>query len=396
MPELDLATAVPEPPKRRSLAKRIAGISLGVTIALGIVGSAHRYLWLRLVHDPVWPRALESAGSWAIGLAMVLLFAYPIIERMQPPRISRFVVWPAFVWLGACFYLLLGFGAADTLRALVGARGLAAARIEAEAVLAGTVALLLVGAWNAQRGPVLREVQLQLPRWPRGLDGYRIVQLTDIHIGATLHKEFAQRIVDMTAAAKPDLIAVTGDLVDGSVEHLADDVAPFSKLAARDGVFFVPGNHDHYSGARRWLSHVETLGMKVLHNSHVVIEHQGQSFVLAGVDDPTGRRSGGRGDDVDAALRGTPSGLACILLAHDPRSFTRALARQVTLQISGHTHGGQIWPFGYLVLLSTRFVAGHYRVGQSQIYVSRGAGFWGPPVRLFAPSELTVLVISSA
>lgn len=380
---------------RRGFAQRVVGLLLVLIVALGVVGAAHYYFWVRLLLEPAWPAAATSLGSCLIALGAAALVAYPFAERLQPPRIARFVVWPAFAWMGACFYLLLALGALEAIEAVIGSAVLSA-RAAALAVVASTFALLAVGATIAMRGPALREIEVRLARWPRALDGYRIVQISDIHISAMLRREFAQHIVRIVNGAQADLVAVTGDLVDGSVSQLADEVMPFSGLAARDGVFFVPGNHDHYSGVARWLRKTEELGMRVLRNRHIQIERDGARFVVAGVDDPTGKRLGGAGDDVTAAISGAPEELPVVLLAHDPRCFDRAAAANVDLQLSGHTHGGQMWPFALFVRLSTRFIAGRYTVGNAQLYVSRGTGFWGPPIRLFARAEVTVLSLRSA
>jgi hypothetical protein len=190
---------------------------------------------------------------------------------------------------------------------------------------------------------------------------------------------------------------VTGDLVDGPVSHLAEEVAPFAELRAKHGVFFVTGNHDYYSGADPWLEHVRTLGMRALRNERVEIRESGAAFDLAGVDDHRGNLFGpGHGEDVPRALAGRDPERPVVLLAHDPSTFKSAAAHGVDLQISGHTHGGQIWPFGYVVRLVVKFVAGEYRDGHAQLFVSRGTGFWGPPMRLGAPAEITEIVLRPA
>jgi predicted MPP superfamily phosphohydrolase len=191
-----------------------------------------------------------------------------------------------------------------------------------------------------------------------------------------------------------DLVAVTGDLVDGRVEELFEEVAPFAALRGRLGVYFVTGNHDHYSDARAWASHAAQLGFRVLRNERVEIGGESGIFDLVGVDDHRGGMLGSDGgEDLDAALAGREDSRPAVLLAHDPSTFKRAAQRGIDLQISGHTHGGQIWPFAALVRLAIPWVAGHYRVGCSQLYVSRGSGFWGPPMRLFAPAEITEIVL---
>ena len=191
-----------------------------------------------------------------------------------------------------------------------------------------------------------------------------------------------------------DLVAVTGDLVDGKRARLEEEVAPFGELRARDGVFFVTGNHDFYSGVDDWAEYIAGLGMRVLRNEHLCIERGSAGFVLAGVDDHrAGMLSGQGGEDLALALEGVPDERAVVLLAHDPSTFKRAHARGIDLQLSGHTHGGQIWPFPWLVRLAIPFVAGRYTRGDAELYVSRGTGFWGPPMRLGSPAEITEIVL---
>lgn len=393
MTQAEVAT---EQVAQRARRPSIAALAMFLSIAFGVLGAIHHYLELRLVLDPQWPAPWQSVGRWAVWCAALSLVLMPIAERTLRPRQTWMLAWPASLWMGAMFYLLVGAGFSDACLSLLGWSGLAVARARAELVVAATLALVALGMRSVSRGPHTKEIHVQLPRWPKALDGYRIVQISDIHIGPLLHREFAQRIVDLVYAAKPDLVAVTGDLVDGGVRQLEAEVAPFAQLRARHGVYFVAGNHDFFSGASHWTRKVVELGMRPLRNTHVVVQDAatGAAFVLAGVDDPTGKRMGdGRGDDVGAALGGVAQDRAVILLAHDPRTFDKAAAAGVDLQLSGHTHGGQLWPFNFAVRLTTRFVAGLYRVAASQIYVSRGTGYWGPPMRVLAPAEVSVLVL---
>jgi len=233
----------------------------------------------------------------------------------------------------------------------------------------------------------------EIERWPRALDGFRIVQISDIHIGPLLGREFAAHLAQRVNALEPDLIAVTGDLVDGSAPRLAAEVAPFADLRARHGVFFVTGNHDHYSGAEAWAETVRGLGMRVLRNERVEVGASGASFDLAGVDDHHAHFAGDGREDLSRALAGRDPERAAVLLAHDPATFARARKEAIDLQLSGHTHGGQIWPFAWFVRLATPYVAGRYRDGRAQLYVSRGTGFWGPPMRLFSPAEITEITL---
>jgi predicted MPP superfamily phosphohydrolase len=257
------------------------------------------------------------------------------------------------------------------------------------------VAAVLVGMRSAF-SPVTQKVTVALPRWPEALDGFRIAQITDIHIGPILGRKFAADLTRRVNALDADLVVITGDLVDGSVAQVGADVEPFGELRGRHGVAFVTGNHDFYSRADAWCERVRSLGIDVLRNEHRVIEARGSRFVLAGVDDHRGDPLRGGGEDIEAALAGVPAELAVVLLAHDPTTFKKASRRAIDLQVSGHTHGGQIWPFVYLVRLVVPFVAGLYRRGDAQLWVSRGTGFWGPPMRIGAPPEISEITLMRA
>jgi predicted MPP superfamily phosphohydrolase len=240
----------------------------------------------------------------------------------------------------------------------------------------------------------VRTVAVRLANWPAELSGYTIAQISDVHVGETVGRGFVESIVRLTNAEDPDMNVITGDLVDGRVEDLASLVAPLACLRARDGVWFVTGNHEYYSGAPAWIEHLRSLGIGVLRNDRVPIRGEG-GFDLAGTDDYASRAFGpGRGQDIPGALAGRDPRRAVVLLAHQPRSFTEASALVVDLQLSGHTHGGQIFPMHYLTGLFTPYLAGLHRRGDSMIYVSRGAGYWGPPMRLGAPPEITRIVLS--
>jgi hypothetical protein len=222
------------------------------------------------------------------------------------------------------------------------------------------------------------------------------VQISDIHLGPLLGRAFARELVERVNALRPDLVALTGDLVDGSVARLRDEVAPFAGLRARHGAFFVTGNHDWYSGAEAWVGVVRELGLRPLRNERVEIGSAGASFDLAGVDDHRGDWLHGSPSDLARALEGRDAGRPVVLLAHDPTTFAEASRRGVDLQLSGHTHGGQIWPFRYLVRLAVPWVDGLHERGASLLYVSRGTGFWGPPLRLLAPAEITEITLRAA
>jgi predicted MPP superfamily phosphohydrolase len=232
-----------------------------------------------------------------------------------------------------------------------------------------------------------------IDRLTKAKSGYRIVQISDVHVGPTIGKEFIEEIVARINALKPDLIAITGDLVDGSVTELEEHVAPLARLTAKDGVFFVTGNHEYYSGADEWIAHLGRLGVRVLRNERVRVGGDA-GFDLAGIDDASSSDSG-HGSDLKRALAGRDDTCACVLLAHQPRGIDLADAMGVDLQLSGHTHGGQMIPWNFLVRLQQPFVAGLHKLARAQIYVSRGTGYWGPPMRLGAPAEITEIELVS-
>ncbi|APU44557.1 hypothetical protein BSL84_20575 [Streptomyces sp. TN58] len=257
----------------------------------------------------------------------------------------------------------------------------------AAAVALGTVGN---GTYGVLRGPGVRRVQVPLAKLPRAAHGFRIAVVSDVHLGPVLGRAHAQRIVDTVNRTQPDLIAIVGDLVDGSVPDLGPAAEPLRGLTARHGSFFVTGNHEYFSGAEQWVEHVRELGLTPLENARRALPH----FDLAGVNDVQGEREGS-GPDFGAALGDRDRTRAAVLLAHQPVVIHDAVRHGVDLQLSGHTHGGQLWPGEYLADLANPTVAGLERYGDTQLYVSRGAGAWGPPVRVGAPSDITVVELAS-
>jgi hypothetical protein len=385
--------------------RRASLLLLVLCVASAFLAACHYYIARRLVLDPDLAQPWRGLAIGALcGLAATLVLQ-PIGERWLRPARARLIAWPASLWMGFAFLLLLALIASDAVLWLAGGVAEAAQDLQGPGPGAGMRAALVVGIAllaglaglrSGLAPPQLRRVELELPRWPASRDGYRIVQISDIHIGPILGRSFAEQLVVRVNALAPDLVAVTGDLVDGKVELLAEEVAPFAGLRGRDGVYFVTGNHDHFSGADAWVNEVAGLGMRVLRNERVAIGQGALAFDLVGVDDHRSGMIGQGGEDLDRALGGRDPARPAILLAHDPSTFKRAATLGIDLQISGHTHGGQIWPFGLLVRLVIPTVAGRYAKGDAQLYVSRGTGFWGPPMRLFAPAEITEIVLRSA
>jgi predicted MPP superfamily phosphohydrolase len=265
---------------------------------------------------------------------------------------------------------------------------------QASAVAALALALLasVVGFINARRVARVREVTVPIAGLPPSLQGYTIVQLSDIHVGATIQRAYVEAIVARANGLQADLIAITGDVVDGTVAQLGSHTAPLGELRARHGVFLVTGNHEYYSGATPWVAEFRRLGLRVLMNEHAVLEHDGARLALAGVTDFNAAAfDPAQKSDPQAAIAGAPADIPRILLAHQPRSAPEAEAAGYDLQLSGHTHGGQFWPWNLFVPLQQPYVAGLHRRGRLWIYISRGTGYWGPPKRIGAPAEITRL-----
>ncbi|MFE9920325.1 metallophosphoesterase [Streptomyces sp. NPDC005774] len=269
-------------------------------------------------------------------------------------------------------------------------RRLFVSRVVAGAAAVAAVGTVGYGTYGVVRGPQVKRVTVPLAKLPRAAHGYRIAVVSDIHLGPILGRGFAQKVVDTINSTQPDLIAVVGDLVDGTVKELGPAAAPLAQLRARHGSFFVTGNHEYFSGAEEWVDEVRRLGLNPLENARTELPH----FDLAGVNDLAGE-SDGQGPDYARALGDRDRARACVLLAHQPVMVHEAVDHGVDLQLSGHTHGGQLWPASYLAAAANPTLAGLDRYGDTQLYVSRGAGAWGPPTRIGAPSDITVIELAS-
>jgi uncharacterized protein len=390
----------------RDVLALIARMLLGSVVSAGI----HTYVWFRLVR----PAPLSRRGrilATVVLIAMFLSIPITTTSRMYAPGLASTFGWVSLPWMalvGLTFVALVAIDAVKLVSWLVQrvarrtpppavpslSRRQFLSRISGGAALTLGSTSVAAGMIEARGEHEVVDVEIRLARLPRALDGFTIVQLTDLHVGMTIDRAFVQRVVDRTNALSPDLIALTGDLVDGTVEDLRDDIAPLGQLRARHGVFAITGNHEYYAGADPWIAELTRLGARYLRNERVAIGDAAAGFDLAGVDDHGASRWTGHGEDLTAALAGRDPSRALVLLAHQPRQVRRAARHGVDLQLSGHTHGGQIWPWHFIVRIQQGgLLAGRYQIEGTQLYVSRGCGYWGPPVRVLAPLEITRVIL---
>jgi uncharacterized protein len=344
-----------------------------------------------------------SFGPFGICAGIALLIAACALvpqsmraRSMKNRGVADIVAWAGFVAMGLLSSLFVLTLLRDVL--LLCARWFLAApqaaslsTLSAQCVLALAAFFTLAGFIIARRRPGVVNIDVPVAHLPEALNGFSIVQITDVHVGPTIKRGFVETIVALANGLNADLIAVTGDLVDGSVPQLSQHTAPLAGLTARHGAYFVTGNHEYYSGEAAWTQEITRLGIKVLKNRHVVLSHDGASLVLAGVTDYGAHHfDPSQRSDPGAALRGAPADAgAKILLAHQPSSARAAADAGFDLQISGHTHGGQFWPWNLFVRYFQPFTAGLHRLKSLWVYVSRGTGYWGPPNRFGVPSEIT-------
>jgi len=379
---------------------------LFLSVLVIVIGGIHYYLYVRLARAPGL-ESLAHYGAWFLGASALLLPAAVIGSRLLPRSSGSIVATIGYTWMGflvLAFFLTLGAELIRIGSALLEAtkivqpdpeRRTFLARLIAAGVGLATLGLAGVGIASVRAPVQVKPVNIALRKFPATLDGFRIVQLTDLHVGPTIDGTWLREVVDRVNSLEPDLVAITGDLVDGSVEELREHVAPLADLRAKHGVFFVTGNHEYYSGPDEWIAELRRLGIKVLRNERVTIGEGADSFELAGVDDYKASSYGrGHGADLAKAVDGRDSERELILLAHQPKHAFEAAEHGVGLQLSGHTHGGQIFPWGFFVKLDQKFVRGLDRVGDLILYTSCGTGYWGPPMRVGAPAEITEIALS--
>lgn len=358
-----------------------------------LLGLLHLYIGLRLLP------ALSGGTTAALVGTLFLLASTALIPQglLARSRDDDRLAWISLLLMGLFSSLLVFTLLRDLvllLTQLFAAEAPWHETLSADSAIAVIVAAVLaslLGLLNARRRARVVDVDIPIVDLPEGLQGFSIAQISDIHVGPTIKRRYLDAIVDAVNRLDADLVAVTGDLVDGSVSKLSAHTEPLSRLSARHGTYFVTGNHEYYSGAPAWVEELGRLGLRVLNNEHVVLDHAGAQIVIAGITDYSAhlfypeQRS-----DPHGAIAGAPAAPK-ILLAHQPRSAFAAAGAGYDLQISGHTHGGQFWPWNHFVRFQQPFTAGLRHVDGLLVYISRGTGYWGPPKRFGAPSEITRL-----
>lgn len=388
-----------------------------IVVLTAILALIHLYLWKRLVKDTTTRGRTRWVLSGVLLALFVLLLGALLLPRMLGVTESRWVAWPGYVWFALAGYLLLFLLILEPVRLVLRRWAKrtpepAAASVErtgpgidrrvfvarSAAAIAGVASVGLVGFGSARAlgPPDVLDVPVRLPKLDPGLNGFRIAMISDLHLGPLLGRSHTERIVRMINDTEPDLVAIVGDLIDGEVHELADAAEPLRDLRSVHGTFFATGNHEYYvNDTDAWIEELDRLGVQTLRNAHTVIRRGSAAFTLAGVTDIAGEMHSDP-PDFDRALAGADPSRPTVLLAHQPDLITEAAEHGVDLQLSGHTHGGQVWPFHFAVRAVQPTLAGLSTVGDTQLYVSRGAGFWGPPARIGAPPDISVLSLRAA
>jgi len=392
-------------------------------VAVGIMTFVYSYVGLRIVI----PAGMGASWNIAVLIFMLGFLALPFISiflRMAGHQ-NYFIyvlTWISYLSLGFITLAFLFLAARDMLffAALLLSKLLTAAKTIAGAdpvpvdilnperrrffvhtlnmgILGLTGIMTGWGIFKALTGPDIVEITVTSENLPDEFDGFRIVQISDVHVGSTIRLPYIRKITDMVKGIECDAIALTGDIADGRVSTLRKDVAPFAELSAPHGKFFVTGNHEYYSGVAEWTEELQRLGFETLLNENRIIERRGERIVMAGVTDYEGGRFGtAHASDPERSAEGTLPGDFKILLAHQPKSIFKAEAAGFDLQLSGHTHGGQYIPWNFFIRIQQPYTSGLHRHGKMQLYINRGTGYWGPPLRGGIPSEISVITLKKS
>ncbi|KFE71259.1 metallophosphoesterase [Hyalangium minutum] len=391
---------------------------------------AHVYLYRRIFRDTSGHPGWRKAGVVAMAAMCLLMLGSRMLTFVLPEDLASALATVGWAWMGTAVYLMLAFWVLGGVRVVhawiqrwrsstaapaatattpspapaeAPAHTLVSperrqflARATAGGALLATSGVVGYGTWRAFHQPAVNRIAVRLPGLPKALDGFTLVQLSDVHVGPVIQRRFMDAVVAQCNALKPDLMVITGDLVDGSVSELGHSVAALANLRSRHGTFFVTGNHEYYSGDEEWTDALERMGIGVLRNRYVRIGEPSASFDLVGVDDWGAARSGyDKRYDLAQAVAGRDPERPSVLLAHQPANWREAAKAGIGLQLSGHTHGGQFFPFNLAISAIWEFDAGHFQENGRHLYVSRGTGFWGPPVRVAAPPEIVHVTLLS-
>lgn len=392
-------------------------------LAIFIWVMAHFYVGRRLITESKVPRPAAIVG-WSVLLADVVLAIFAIANRrigLEVPFANE-LQWITYLGMGAFVLFFVLVLARDTVSLILWAiekfskdkdedrapenpehggkltRRELFQRASSVGIVAAGTAGVTHGLHEARRVPRVKKVEVPIKGLDPALDGFHIVQLSDIHVGPTIKGDFLSAVVDEVNKLGADMVAITGDLIDGHVISLREDVSHLGRLKSRHGTFYVTGNHEYYWDAPGWAQEVARLGGKPLLNAHQVIQHEGAPLVVAGVNDySAGRHIPEHASSPKKAVAGAPKDAFKLLLAHQPKSIYEAAEANIDLQLSGHTHGGQFWPWNLVVGLAHPFSAGlDMYEEKTWIYVSCGTGYWGPPMRIGAPSEITSIKLVRA
>lgn len=368
----------------------------------------HYYCYNRICFYLELSGKIQQSIAYLFLFMMVFAFAWLPFIRHLPLEYARIIGWIMYPWIGILVIMFAVFVTGDVFAGTIyltlspslqdGGRRIFIKQVLGFVMLGSVGGLSLISLKNGIRPAQVKEVPIRLTRLPDAFNGFHIAQVTDLHVSATHDGPWVEHVVEKTNALNPDIVALTGDFVDGDVDRIGRFLAPLGRLRARYGVYFITGNHEYYSGVGQWVAFMKSLGIRVLMNECVPITVNGQTIDLAGTEDHDSKRFDGHREDLQKALVSHNPDTPVILLAHQPVTVLEAARMNVDLQLSGHTHGGQIRPFDYAVRLRQPYVAGlHQHPGSTtQIYVSSGTGYWGPPMRLGTMSEITSIKLYKA
>jgi uncharacterized protein len=373
--------------------------------ATSIVFSVHYYLWHRLVKKTLILNRLKKIATATIVVLAIFIPVNFILLKLHSLYVLYPFSWVIFLWLGLMFFLFFWVLFADLFLLVVYVlkrikqpikapinqkRRVFIARAVATNALVLSSGMAAVSVKNYYSEPIIKDVAIKINNLPNSFKNFKIAQLSDLHLGQLMDKTRLREVVQITNSIKPDLVAITGDMVDGRVNVLKDDITPLQELKSRFGSYFVVGNHEYYSGVEDWIKEITKQNVKVLENESVKIKKNKDFIYLSGVYDYGAHRVGSTLiADYKKALEGLQKDIPTIMLAHQPKAVKKLKNFSVDLMLSGHTHGGQIWPFNFLVGLVEPHLKGLKRIGNTQVYVNQGTGCWGPPMRLGTFNEIT-------